>query len=98
VTTSAPTATARHTYASAGTYTVTLIVTDSGGNRSAPATASITVSPPQDNAPVARLTVAQDSSPALTVTANASGSTDTDATPIASYQFSFRSGARPVST
>jgi hypothetical protein len=43
VTTTAPTATAQHTYAAAGTYTVTLVATDTGGLASAPATASVTV-------------------------------------------------------
>ena len=46
VTTTAPTATAQHTYAAAGTYTVTLVVTDTGGHASSPATASITVTGP----------------------------------------------------
>src|SRR5207247_9649655 len=43
VTTTAPTATAQHTYAAAGTYTETLIATDSGGNASPTASTSITV-------------------------------------------------------
>jgi PKD repeat protein len=43
VTTTAPTATAQHTYASPGTYTVTLIVTDTGGYASAPVTTTVTV-------------------------------------------------------
>ena len=42
--TSAPTTVATHTYAAAGTYTVTLTVTDTGGLTSAPVTASVTVS------------------------------------------------------
>jgi len=40
----APTQTASHTYASGGTYTVTLIATDTANNASAPVTASVTVS------------------------------------------------------
>jgi PKD repeat protein len=44
VTTTAPTATAQHTYAAAGTYTVTLIATDTAGRPSAPVTANVTVS------------------------------------------------------
>jgi PKD repeat protein len=43
VTTTAPTATTQHTYAAAGTYTVTLIATDTGGNASTPAASSVTV-------------------------------------------------------
>ena len=44
VTTTAPTSTAQHTYGAEGTYTVTLIVTDTGGSASAPTSASINVS------------------------------------------------------
>jgi PKD repeat protein len=40
----APATGTTHTYAAAGTYSVTLLVTDTGGLTSAPATASITVS------------------------------------------------------
>jgi PKD repeat protein len=46
VTTTTPAATAQHTYAAPGTYTVTLIVTDTAGLPSAPATASVTFSAP----------------------------------------------------
>src|SRR5262249_9600838 len=46
VTTTPPAATAQHTYTAAGTYTVTLIATDAGGNASPPASASITLSAP----------------------------------------------------
>lgn len=44
VTTQVPTATAPHTYALAGTYTVSLVVTDTGGNASSVVTKSVTVS------------------------------------------------------
>jgi PKD repeat protein len=44
VATTVPTASAQHTYASEGTYTVTLVVTDTGGNASTPATRTVTVS------------------------------------------------------
>src|SRR5207247_2119708 len=97
VTTTAPTASAQHTYAAAGTYTVTLTATDTGGLTSAPATATITVTA-TDNAPVARLTVTQLASPALTVKADGSASTDADATPIASYRFTFGDGSAAVTT
>ncbi len=46
VTTTAPTATAQHTYAASGNYTVTLIATDTGGSASAPVTANVNVIPP----------------------------------------------------
>jgi PKD repeat protein len=96
VTTTAPTTVAQHTYAAAGTYTVTLIATDTGGNASTAASASIVVVP--ENPPTARLTVTQLGSPALTVSADASTSTDTDMTPIASCRFDFGDGTSPVTT
>src|SRR5262249_58939878 len=88
VTTAAPTATAQHTYAAAGAYTVTLTATDAGGFVSTPATARITA----NGAPTARLSVAQAQSPPLTVNADASASTDPDPMPIASYRFDFGDG------
>jgi len=97
VTTMAPTANAQHTYAAAGTYTVTLTVTDTGGLTSTPARYTITVTG-SDSPPVARLTVTQLSSPALTVNADGSASTDADATPIASYRFTFGDGTAAVTT
>ncbi len=53
---------------------------------------------PTDNPPVAQLSVSKPSSPPLTVLADASGSTDTDATPIASYKFDFGDGTSTVTT
>ena len=88
----APTQTASHTYAAAGTYTVTLTVKDTGGLTSAPKTQSISVAAP-NQPPVAALAVTQLPSPALTVSANAAGSTDTDAWPIASYSFDWGDGS-----
>jgi len=41
-----PTLVASHTYAAAGTYTVTLTATDTGGLTSAPVTRSVTINPP----------------------------------------------------
>jgi len=96
VTTTAPTAIAQHTYATAGSYTVTLTTTDTGSNTSSPASATISVQP--DFAPVASVTVTQLSSPALTLRADGSGSTDADLTPIASYQFDFGDGSPVVTT
>ena len=96
VTTTAPTAVAQHSYAAAGTYTVTLIATDTGGNASTPATRSIVVQ--SNSAPVARISVSQLATPALTVRANGSASTDTDYAPIASYRFDFGDGSAAVTT
>ncbi|MGH7742761.1 MAG: PKD domain-containing protein, partial [Candidatus Eiseniibacteriota bacterium] len=95
VTTQAPTSALQHTYRSAGTYSVTLNVTDTGGKTSSRVTFRVTVAaaPPVDNPPIARLGVSQVASPALTVNADASGSTDTDITPIASYAFDFGDGS-----
>src|SRR5438445_623046 len=84
VTTTAPTATAQHTYAATGTYTVTVTATDAAGLTSAPAGASITLQ--TDAPPVAHVTATQMASPALTVVADGATSTDTDATPIGTYQ------------
>ena len=98
VTTNAPTATATHTYSDVANYTVTLIATDTGGSPSSPVTADISVTPPPDDPPVARLTVVQNESPILTVTADASNSTDTDFTPIGSYEFDFGDGSPLILT
>ena len=57
-----------------------------------------TTGPPPENPPVASLTVTQLASPPLTVNADGSGSTDVDATPIASYQFDFGDGAVVTTT
>lgn len=88
---SAPTA--PHVFPAAGTYQVTVVVTNGAG---ATATASVTVqvaAPAPDNPPSATLTVTPVSGVApLSVTADASGSTDTDTTPIASYRFDFGDG------
>ena len=98
VTTLAPVATAQHSYRSAGGYTVTVIVTDTGGRSSGRLSRQITVTPPPpvDYPPVARLTVAQLTSPPLTVRADASNSTDTDGTPIAKYTLDFGDGSSAV--
>ena len=98
VNTTAPTATAQHTYAAAGPYTVTLTVTDTGNNTSTPASFPVTINPPPDSPPVASLAVTQLATPALTVSASGSGSTDTDFTPIASYHFNFGDGSPVVNT
>jgi len=78
-------ATVDHAYTSDGTFTVTVTVTDTAGNRTT-AVNKVTVF---DNPPTALLTVAPLSGAApLTVTADASTSTDSD-DPIASYTFDF---------
>jgi len=83
-------ATAAHTYTQSGTFTVTLKVTDTAGLQSS---ASGQVVVLQDSPPVARLTVTPTSGRRpLPVLADASASTDTDATPIASYRFDFGDG------
>src|SRR5439155_95648 len=95
-----PIATYRFTFGDgspAVTWPVTRIATDTGGLASAPARASITVSPP-DSPPTAALSLAQAASPPLTVIADGSTSTDTDATPIASYRFDFGDGSPAVTT
>jgi PKD repeat protein len=97
VTTTAPTATAQHTYATAGHHIVTVIVTDTGNRASGPLSAGIDVAPP-DFPPVAVLAVTQLASPPLTVMADASGSTDTDITPIGVYQYDFGDGTPEVIT
>jgi parallel beta-helix repeat protein len=85
-------ATAIHTYTATGTYTVRATVTDSAGLSSS-ATRQVTVSAP-DLPPSAALTVTPTSGTVpLSVTADASASSDTDATPIASYRFAFGDGA-----
>jgi phage tail-like protein len=81
-------ATASHTYTQAGTYTVKVTVTDTA-NQASTATTQVTVTAP-DAPPAAALTLNPASGLApLAVTADASASSDTDATPIASYTFDF---------
>ena len=84
----APNQTASHTYSSAGTYTVTLIATDTANLGSTPVTKNITLT--ADAPPVAQLAVTPSG---LTANASAAGSTDTDAWPIASYSFSWGDGS-----
>jgi parallel beta-helix repeat protein len=83
-------ATAGHTYTAAGTFTVTSAVTDTIGQVSS-TTATVTVQP--ELAPAVSLTAGPNNARApVAVTADASGSTDTDATPIATYTFDFGDG------
>ncbi len=92
----APATTAQHTYAAAGTYTIALTATDTGNNTSAPVSVTLNVQP--ELPPTASLTVTQPPTPALTVNADASGSTDPDLTPIASYRFDFGDGTIVTTT
>ncbi len=86
-------ATASHTYARFGTFVVTVTVTDTAGLSSSAGT-QVTVA---DGPPAAALTVTPSSGTApLAVTASASGSTDNDGTPIATYRFDFGDGSAPV--
>ena len=89
-----PTATATHIYALTGVYTVTLNATDTGGFASSPAAQIINVG--LDAAPIARLSISQPPTPALTVNADGSTSTDGDLTPIATYRFDFGDGTPTV--
>jgi parallel beta-helix repeat protein len=89
-------ATATHTYTAAGAYTAMVTVTDTGGLTST-AVAQVTVSQPVDAPPNAVLSVTPTSGAApLAVIADASGSTDGDSTPIATYTFDFGDGSPVV--
>jgi parallel beta-helix repeat protein len=80
-----------HSYPQVGTYTMTVTVTDTDG-QSSTATAQVRARAP-DEPPTAVLSVTPRSGAApLAVTADASGSTDPDATPIDSYTFDFGDG------
>jgi len=80
--------TANHTYQSAGTYTLTATVTDTAG-LSSTATTQVSATPP-DLPPSAALTIAPGwGVTPLSITADASASSDIDDTPIAGYRFNF---------
>ncbi len=81
----APSATPTHVYAAAGTYPVTLTVTDDSG---ATASASSSVTVVANTAPSAAFTTATSG---LSVSTDAAASTDTDGT-IASYAWEFGDG------
>jgi PKD repeat protein len=81
---------ASHQYASPGTYQVVVTVTDTAGLAS---TAQQSVTVTTDAPPVASLSLTPTTGRApLPVSADASASTDNDATPISSYRFDFGDG------
>jgi len=83
---------ANHTYSSSGNYTATLTVTDNNGAVSSTSVA-ITVNPPANQPPVARIAATPLSGAApLAVSFNGSSSSDADGT-IASYSWSFGDGS-----
>jgi len=81
-----------HTYTTAGTYEIELVVTDSSGN-AASLSRSILVTEPDNSIPVAGFSATPTSGAApLVVVFNASASNDPDGT-IDAYQWSFGDGA-----
>ena len=85
-------ATTNHVFTAAGTYTAKLTVTDDKGATGS-TTASVTVSPPANQPPVASFTRTPASGAApLTVAFDGSGSSDPDGT-IASYAWDFGDGS-----
>ena len=83
--------TAQHAYASAGTYSVQLLVRDDDGATDT-ATKSVVVTSPANQPPNAVFSVSPSSgTPGTTFTYNASGSYDVDGS-IVSYQWSFGDG------
>ena len=78
----------QHTYASGGTYHVTLTVTDNGG-ATGTVEHDVTVTPPPNQPPTAAFT---SSANGLTATFDGSGSSDPDGT-IASYSWDFGDGS-----
>lgn len=86
-----------HTYTAVGTWIASVTARDSEG-KSSTAKSTVVVNaytpPPVDNPPDAKLTVSPQSGQApLSVTADASGSTDNDTTGIASYAFNWGDGS-----
>jgi PKD repeat protein len=90
-----PKATVEHIYASPGTYTVTLTVTNSA-DRTDQTSQDVKVTKPSPSDPTARLRVTPRSGPApLQVTADGSASTAGQGATITSYDFDFGDGHDP---
>src|SRR5204862_6602382 len=68
----APNNSAQHTYAAAGTYTVTLVATDTGGFASSPASFTILVNPPAGGTTTVEKRVATSADDAEEETSNSS--------------------------
>ncbi|MEW5826281.1 MAG: PKD domain-containing protein [Candidatus Bipolaricaulota bacterium] len=86
-----------HAYATPGSYTVTLTVTDNGG-ASASASQIVNVTAPTNQAPVASFTTSASSTqPGVSVSMNSSGSYDPDGT-IVARSWSFGDGATASGT
>jgi len=86
--TTATGATAQHTYAAAGQYPATLVVTDGGGQTSSTTMTVTVTAPPPNVAPTADFTAVADD---LVLSVDASASGDVDGT-IASYRWDFGDG------
>lgn len=81
--------TAKHSYAAAGTYNITLKVTDNSGNTETAARAVTVTAPPANVPPTASFTASAQN---LAVAFDGSGSSDTDGT-ISAYAWTFGDGS-----
>jgi serine protease len=83
---------ANHTYHEPGTYIATLTVTDNDGAETAVSAEIVITGPPPNQAPTASFTASPETGEApLTVSFNASGSSDSDGT-ISTYSWDFGDG------
>src|SRR5205823_2289961 len=86
-------ATPTHVYATTGSYTVTLVVTDSRGASSAPATTTATIGSTPNQSPVARPGGPYNGVAGDTVHFDGSGSSDPDGNVPLSYAWTFGDGS-----